>query len=74
MDNGADKSGEDVDKARSAIDIYRASDGAYLGSYTIKSGYELESIDYYGSGNYFSLYFYTSSVEGGVIYKVKLDI
>ena len=52
-----------VKKARNALDIYRVSDGSYLGSYIIKtkeidtSVAEFESIDYYGSGNTFVFYF-----------------
>ena len=42
---------------KNSVDIYRASDKAYLGSYDFKGDYEMESLDYYGSGNTFSLCF-----------------
>lgn len=72
--NGSgDSTGSDVYNAKNAIDIYRASDGAYLGTYTINSSYELESVDYFGTGKYFALYFYVSG-QGGAIYKVQLNI
>lgn len=71
--SGGDATGKDIDNARNAIDIYRASDGAYLGSYAIASSIEIESIDYTGNGQEFALYFY-KSLSGGVIYTVNFAI
>ena len=52
-----------------AIDLYRFTDGAYLGSYKVKfPGWELESVDYYGTGNTFSIYFNTHGNSKNYIY------
>lgn len=68
------KSGDDVKKAKNAIDIYRASDGGYLGSYTVNSDMELESIDYYGTGNKFSLYFNKTGTYTSYIYTADIPL
>lgn len=62
--------------ANNAIDLYRASDGAYLGTYNLKfSNMELESIDYYGTGNTFSLYFNRLGKSTDYIYTTnKIDL
>lgn len=58
-----DVSDKNAKKARNALDIYRSSDGKYLGSYIVKTKNiripkaEFESIDYSGSGNTFVFYF-----------------
>ena len=56
---------------RNWIDIYRVSDGKYLGSYNMNSSHELESIDYYGSGNKFSLFFNVSGDKNNYIYTTE---
>ncbi len=56
---------------RNWIDIYRVSDGKYLGSYNMNSSHELESIDYYGSGNKFSLFFNVSNDKNNYIYTTE---
>lgn len=62
--------------ANNAIDLYRASDGAYLGTYNVQfPNMELESIDYYGTGNTFSLYFNSSGKKEDYIYNTnKIDL
>ena len=60
--------------ARNAIDLYRASDGSYLGTYVITTSDidEIESIDYTGSGNDFAVYFNTEGTGHNKIYKVTI--
>ena len=48
---------QNASSVKNSVDIYRASDKAYLGSYDFKGDYEMQSLDYYGSGNTFSLCF-----------------
>lgn len=57
------------------IDLYRASDGKYLGTYQINVPGELESIDYYGEGNKFVILCYNSGTQSDKVYvtdKIKI--
>ena len=49
------------------IDMFKVN-GQYLGSYKVGVGYELESIDYYGTGNKMALLFYSSGSHTHYIY------
>lgn len=52
---------------KSAIDIYRASNGAYLGRYTLGISPELESIQY--DEDHKCFYLYCNTGRNGIIYK-----
>ena len=68
--NGSANAGSgDIGTTRNAIDIYRAANGDYLGSYEINTSKELEAISYNKSTNKFALYF----GDGG-IHEVKINI
>ena len=60
--------------ARNAIDIYRISDEAYLGTYIVPTNdkHEIESIDYDESTKKFVLYFNIEGTGNNPIYTTKI--
>ena len=72
--NGQYGDSDNVNKTRNSIDIYRASNGEYLGSYIVKinRSAELEGIDYFGNGNTFA--FYVQGYPNDYIYKGNMII
>lgn len=66
---GGGSAGGPVNKTKNAIDIYRASNGDYLGSYIINTGMELEALDWSGTGNTFLLQF-----VNGKLYEINMKI
>ncbi len=50
----------DLTNVKNAIDVYRASDGLYRGTYIVNSDGELESVSYNPKKNCFSLYIQNS--------------
>ncbi|MEE3343444.1 MAG: Ig-like domain-containing protein [Bacilli bacterium] len=66
--------GNSLTNTRNTIDIYRSSNGEYLGSYIINVRDELQSVDYYGSGNNFSIFVNNVPKCGDCIYKIQMNI
>ncbi len=59
----------DYDNGKSAIDIYRANNGKYLGRYKLNISSELESIQYDETNKCF--YLYCNTGKNGIIYKTN---
>ena len=70
---------ESGSKRKQAIDFYRLTDGAYLGSYSLPGytgsnvEYEFESIDYSGSGNNFILLGGVAHTSKDHIYTITIN-